>query len=755
MVASAQTAPLQFCTQDGEIIKSGSEPFIVTSFDPMLAEFGLFEMHSGIFVKNTTSSDVTASISVDVLEIQGQMSICLGTNCVPFSKVGTGEVKNVALKANSMNDLQCHWSPESKDGKLQYGRCDAMLTLYANDVPCSSVLVSFIYSDEDNPGGSHGNGMVMDPEIAGAVTWGYGSNVNEIEPYAKQEMTEGRYDVAIFVPGNSILNGAKLCGVYVPGVGTVSISNLTVWASKTLGGERIAESKYTQPCHRGFMTVPFDKEIEIPASGLYVGYSFDLTINEIMDDGCLGTYVMKDMNPNGFFWGMDNKFENKGGLIVSAMQIFVKDVKQLQNAATIQSVVPVASEKGKKTNLTAKIISDGQGINGLGYTLTINGKATTGEYIFDMPVHSGLNQDATIALDFELPNQVGTFDASLAINTVNGQPNEAGTTPYLFNVSTVSRVVPRMTVLEEYTGTGCANCPHGIVAMEHIKKQYGNKVAIISWHNFDKADPMYVADYAPLGLLMAPDCTLDRKVWCDPYLGDHQKLQGPFGMIDETNAQLPTVAVDVKGAFADDSHKQIKVSANSELLVDAKDYTIAFAITADGLTGTTGGWLQKNAYYNYTAKDAQEQFHPWIAEMPGLEKFCKGGVFGKEYIEQTYDDVLIASSYDNSGNTLVPAFTKTKESQKEVSEYTINMPTNELLNAAIDYSKIYVVAIVIDGNGKVANAARARVLEAGQSAINAPSATTASSRIYNMAGQQVSNMNAHGIFIKNGKKIVK
>lgn len=151
MVASAQTAPLQFCTQDGEIIKSGSEPVVVTEFDSELAEFGMFEMHSGIFVKNTTSSDVTASISVDVLEIQGQMSICLGTNCVPFSKVGTGEVKNVALKANSMNDLQCHWSPESKDGKPQYGRCDAMLTLYANGEQCSSIQVTFMYSDKSNP----------------------------------------------------------------------------------------------------------------------------------------------------------------------------------------------------------------------------------------------------------------------------------------------------------------------------------------------------------------------------------------------------------------------------------------------------------------------------------------------------------------------------------------------------------------------------------------------------------------------------
>lgn len=755
LVASAQNEPLQFCFENGDVIESWGYPILIDRFDDELVEFNIYQMNSGIYVKNNTSSDITASISVDILNVDGQMSICLGPNCVPFQKVGYGEVKNVTLKANSLNNLDCHWSPLMKDGKPDYGRCDAQLSLYANGELCSTIEVTFrYYDDEDNPGSPQDGSFVRDDEIEGTVKWGYISDDDEMIPYGKLDMTEGRYDVAMFVPGNSALNGAKLCGVYVPCIRTC-MGNMTVWASKELGGERIAESKYTGTEHRGYLTVPFDKEIQIPATGLYVGYSFDLSVDEIENQICLATCVGKIVNPNGLFWGKDNSFNNKGSLMVSAMQLFVKDVKQLDNAASIQSVVPVANEKGKKTSLTANIVSDGQGINALGYTLTIDGKATQGEYIFDMPVESGLNKSATFALDFELPNQVGTFDASLAINTVNGQPNEACTTPYLFNVSSVTRVVPRMTVLEEFTGTGCANCPRGFVALDNIKKQYADKVAIVSWHNYDLNDPMYVAEYAPLGLLMAPDCTFDRKEWVDPYMGDHEKLQGPLGILNETNAMLPTVAVDVKGAFADDSHKQIRVSANTELLVDAKDYTIAFAITADGLTGTTGGWLQKNEYCQMTAEEAPIQFHPWVADLPGLEKFCKGNEWGKEYVELVYDDVLIASSYDKSGNTLIPAFTKTKASEKEVSEYTINMPTNEALTAALDYSKIYVVAIVIDGNGKVANAARTRVLGADESAVSAPAASTAAGRIYNVAGQQVSNMDGHGIFIKNGKKIVK
>ncbi|MCQ2214168.1 MAG: hypothetical protein MJZ36_11080 [Bacteroidaceae bacterium] len=276
----------------------------------------------------------------------------------------------------------------------------------------------------------------------------------------------------------------------------------------------------------------------------------------------------------------------------------------------------------------------------------------------------------------------------------------------------VTRVVPRLTVVEEFTGTGCGFCPRGWVGMEAVKNQKSDKAVVIAWHKFNSSDAMYTANYAKLDFEGAPQCTVDRKINTDPYAGDKKK--NILEIVDSYNAEVPTVAVQVKGEFEDETNKQIKVSATTEFLTDTKGYTIAFAITADGLTGTTATWKQNNYYFDATREEVEEQAHPIYPEMPDIAKFISGGEWGTEQVALVYNDVLISSSYNQIGESLVPAFTKGKASDVETSEYVLKMPTKATLVKALDYNKIYVTAIVIDDKGNIANAARARVTGAGE-----------------------------------------
>lgn len=545
--------------------------------------------------------------------------------------------------------------------------------------------------------------------LVGTEKWGYYyGDETGYQGIGLQNQSAGRFDVAIFVPGSTLLSGAKLCGVNMPGFAD-SVTGITAWASNTLGGEKIAEANYTGKYNEyGYTQIPFDEEIVIPSTGLYVGYSFDLKISTQYDSYPFA--FVQGGAPGSFYIGQNysNFMDAASQGFTSPMQVFVKDLNYTDNAAVVSGVHAEACAVNGKGTVTIYLSSDCKnGVKNVDYTLVVNGVETTGRKVLSPAIPGGLAKTGSFDVEFDAPSTIGAFNASIAVTKVNGAANEASTDATPFTVKTVSRIVPRMTVVEEYTGTGCGYCPRGWVGMETVKNNQSDKALVIAWHNYNSSDPMFQDNYANIPFDGAPGCWVDRKTYPDPYYGEVE--EGIMECVNKYNKAVPTVDVKVKASFVDDTNSEVKVTSDTEFLTNTKGYTIAYVLTADELKGTTSAWGQSNYYYQYTAADAGV-----LPEMPELADFCKGGKYGKSKVSLTFNDVMIGSSYNEAGRSLVPAFRKGKAGDVEASEFTVAMPTKAALLKTLLYDKIYVTALVFDENGAIANAARVRVLGAGE-----------------------------------------
>lgn len=206
----------------------------------------------------------------------------------------------------------------------------------------------------------------------------------------------------------------------------------------------------------------------------------------------------------------------------------------------------------------------------------------------------------------------------------------------------------------------------------------------------------------------------------DPYFN-------AISVVATTLDDLPVVDVKVTGSFAEEDTK-VNAKASVESLVSG-DYNIVYALVADGLTGTTNKWKQKNAYSKTYAgsngannkSDLPEDLQPlWDA--------------GSTYFA-TFNDVLIASSYTKSkNNATLPTLV---ENGVVSSEYTLSMPTSTKIKSAIKHDKVYVVAMVLDKKGTIINAAKSLVTNStGIENVNNSSEATVVAR-YNVNGVQI------------------
>lgn len=254
--------------------------------------------------------------------------------------------------------------------------------------------------------------------------------------------------------------------------------------------------------------------------------------------------------------------------------------------------------------------------------------------------------------------------------------------------------------------------------MHNMHNLYGDQFIGIALHQFNASDPMYNASY-DLGFTGAPQCMVNRS----------SGVLAPYEQMPEVlKASLDEIAltdVTVTGTFAEEDTK-VNATASVESLV-AGDYNIAFMLTADGLTGTTKSWKQSNYFCKGGGRYNSQ------ASMPDDLKFLWD--MGSSYVE-TYNDVLIASSYVSSNNkatlpTLVANGTVS-------SEYTMKMPTKVALKKALKLDQIYVVALLLDKKtGAIVNAGRARVTgSTGIEDVTTGSEATVVAR-YNVNGVQI------------------
>ena len=252
--------------------------------------------------------------------------------------------------------------------------------------------------------------------------------------------------------------------------------------------------------------------------------------------------------------------------------------------------------------------------------------------------------------------------------------------------------IVRNVVMEEATGTWCGWCIRGFVAMKQAKEQFGDRFIGIAVHGGDMMD---IGSYYNLGLNGYPSCLIDR---------DGEEYDPSYlHIVRQRMDMAPTAGVSVKGEWNADKTK-VTATSETQFLADGNGYRVAYTLVADGLKGTSSRWYQQNYYSGNSSTD------------PDLQYYCEQD---NPITDMVYNNVMVSSSYNSSGQNLATSFGgSVKKGDKKTNSYTLSLPTTSELAAAIDKSQVYVVAIVTNPDGTIANAAKAKVATGKKGDVN-------------------------------------
>lgn len=526
--------------------------------------------------------------------------------------------------------------------------------------------------------------------FAGAhtVAIGYSNGqVAESSPYTIAG--KGHVSAAVYITPDVYEKYAQ-CDIMGISVGLASAKkcdSLTVWMRETLDGEDIVAKTIKRSSgdaiEQGWNNILFDTSIPLEGKSFYIGYTY----HQSYKDGAVS--VVGAPRPNTSYL--------KRGALASWEDISEEGVLSLELLVGGDNMPPydlkVVSASGTRNaedvvTIVTSIINNGSK-EATEYDLVFSAEGYYYMQTVSTPVASGARTQVSTIL-YDVPEEVG-FSIPLTVTATRIADGEDCTPED--NSATVSMRLPRNVVVEEFTGTGCGWCPRGLVGMDKLHERYGERFVGIGIHQYNSSDPMYPSRYKNLGFDGAPQCKIDRSYFADPYYGKGSDICLDF----EAEMEQPAfITVSVSAAFNDD-RTAVDFTANVKCQAALNGASIGFVLTADSLTGTERAWKQSNYYYQYQPSQLPDD----------LKQFGNGGVNGGSSFFWTYNDVAIGTYYEGGKYEMQLGSIGSHET-KTVSA-TVDMPTKAALLAAIRYDLVTANVFVVDANGVIVNAAKARV----------------------------------------------
>lgn len=567
----------------------------------------------------------------------------------------------------------------------------------------------------------------------------------------------GSYSVCMQVPASAGLSGMKIVAFNVPAKSS-RMKAVQVWGGTSLGDR----SLLNQDCSSmnfpaGYVRVNLTSPITIPSDGMYVGYSYDIEeIVDIYDSHSVGI-IRTDNNPvpGSLYVAYSlygNQWEDWSAERASALQLVLDSEEGAKDYVVPGGVSSVLVVKGQQGQGVASLRSySSKPLTSVAYEVQCGDQKTSGQKTFSPAVEAGLNVPVELDFSFNVPSAVGHYEATFTVTQINGSANSEASNPAAtFDVDVLARAAHRMCVVEEVTGTACGWCPSGYVMMEKIRETCGSTALPISVHWFNNYSPLYVADYDEEALpkSSAPLCMVDRRTpLFDPYSGyDGANV---IGWIDQLQSTLPEVDITATAEFdPSGASDDVMVTAQVEYLTAIPGSNIAYVLTADGLTGTAGNWLQMNNY----ASLLPDQY-------PALSMFCSGGEYGQSTVRLTYNDVMVASSWKEGGTSVAPTLTKSGTIGTEnVAPVSLSLPmSRKQLMEALQLDKLYATVMVIKADGTIANAVRCHVQgepEGLRTVMTANDESDAQKATYDLQGRRAA-AGMKGVLIEGGHKVLR
>jgi len=579
--------------------------------------------------------------------------------------------------------------------------------------------------------------------------WGYGVGAASNGSIGVEKADT--YHAAIYLPGDhDVLSGKTLSAIRF-GLVAPHATDVKVWVAASLVNEAptAANTLWMADVATSDLStqidVPLTTPMAIPATGLYVGYSFTISSAETKDDQF--PILMNVSDPSVGFLRVENLIPEWYNLVTSeygalTIQVLVEGDFFANMVSPTMLTTSCYAEIGQSADVTFSLYNGGEAaVSNISYTIATDGVAGEEKTLtFDTPIPS--YKSATVTIPVEADAALGSTTKTITVTKVNGEANASKNAAASFTFLTVDHLIVRNVVVEELTGTGCPNCPRGFAGMELLRETFGDRFIGIAVHQYNETDAMYLPAYPNVGFTAAPQCLINRGERIDPFYGtsDDSNLQPGYICNDFRIAMNePTfVGVDVQGVM-NDEETEVAITAAVEPLFDTDNYELELVLVADGLYGSTTAWQQTNTYASMSPS----------ALMEGLEDFCRGGQYGTNPIRgYKFNDVAIATCYANGYNQVEALGTMTGGEKRYVN-YTMAMPTKAAIRGALRKSsvQIYAVAIVVDKTtGRIANAAKRLLGETlAVSAVRDQRSSEAVAR-YSLDGMQLSAPQ-HGINI--------
>ena len=533
--------------------------------------------------------------------------------------------------------------------------------------------------------------------------WGYVSDDTQRTGLGVQ--AADTYHCAIFIPGNQAVASGKTIKAVRFGLTAAGVEDVKVWLASSLPSKitaantlQIVNVTTTGETIDVNLTSPYT----IPAGGVYVGYSFTIGKVTTQDDQYPVLTTGSD-NSNGLYLKTDqavpqwsNLYGNGYGSLF--LQVLLEG-EFFENAATPADFGPIYTVLGQEGTGQFAVTNAGTTpLSSIDYTITSDGVTSAEQHIdIDEPIVFSATGMVGITVPADLV--IGTSTKSLNITKVNGNVNAKADQSAEFTLYTLPELVDRNVVVEEYTGTGCGYCPRGLIGMENLRKTYGDRFIGIGLHQYNSSDAMYINPnaYAKLSFSGAPSCRMDRGDEIDPYYGSSNDICNDFA--DEMT--VPALAKVSVSGVVDSLMTKVEAKAEIKALIDDSKFSLEFVVVGDSLKGTGTAWNQSNYYYQGTTAQ-------WGVGND-MAIFCKGGKYGKSSVSGWYfNDVALCSSYVNGSNK-APALGTLAGGESKEAEYTLTLPTKTTLKNAMKQDQLYIIALVVDQNKKIVNAAKAKI----------------------------------------------
>ena len=539
-----------------------------------------------------------------------------------------------------------------------------------------------------------GDPIPEEPKAEGDV-WGYFAGEKPMQAIAFGGVQTT--DVAIFIPGDETMVGAQITAIRIPAGSNNDLSIYeqgTAWLAESLEGDvKVREVQMQDMKEWDYTEFILSEPYTITEKGVYVGFS------------CPGNvficYVNEESQPGGGWWkSYDGSWYNYSNAYRFVIQARVKGHHLPTISAHATETERNITYPGVAANIPFTLYNDGlASINSIDYTLLVDGKKE--QHHLDLSVDAGISQRKTIDIEITGPAQPNkTYNVTLTIDKVNGQNNTSPQKALTQQFQNLSRQVVRRTVMEEGTGTWCTYCPRGMAAMQEAKDKYGDRFIGIAVHssysNTSGIDPMDIGSYG-MSFYSFPSCEIDRSgMQFDPYL-DTFSPNAKINILDAALQMATDVDVTVKGVWNVDMTK-VYATSEAEFLGNGQNYSVVYALVADGVKGSGQNWNQSNYYSGLHSYDVDPYMKPYTDAPDPIT-------------DMTFNDVLIGSSYENTWRNMASPYSGTfTPGCKKTNSYTLSLPTEGELAQAIDKEQVYVVAMVLNADGTIANAAKAKVI---------------------------------------------